>query len=160
MRDADGLVQRVVETKKPGDATAEELEIREVNAGIYAFAGAELLDALAQVKNDNAQGEYYLPDVLPLLREQGRVVAAHVLDEPDLALGINDRGDLAAVRAIAQRRIHDRHLAAGVTIVDPGSTDDRRGRRDRPGHDDRALQLPARRDHASAPTARSARSPR
>jgi bifunctional UDP-N-acetylglucosamine pyrophosphorylase/glucosamine-1-phosphate N-acetyltransferase len=122
VRAADGGVARVVETKKPGDATAEELEIREVNAGIYAFAGGELIDALGLVRNDNAQGEYYLPDVLPLLREQGRVVAAHVLDDPDLALGINDRGDLATVRAIAQRRINDAHLAAGVTLVEPGST--------------------------------------
>ncbi|HYV16896.1 MAG TPA: bifunctional UDP-N-acetylglucosamine diphosphorylase/glucosamine-1-phosphate N-acetyltransferase GlmU [Conexibacter sp.] len=122
VRDADGSVARVVETKKPGDATPEELELREVNAGIYAFAGGELIDALARVRNDNAQGEYYLPDVLPLLREQGRPVAAHVLEDPALALGINDRGDLAAVRTIAQQRIHARHLAAGVTIVDPGST--------------------------------------
>jgi bifunctional UDP-N-acetylglucosamine pyrophosphorylase/glucosamine-1-phosphate N-acetyltransferase len=122
VRDADGSVARVVETKKPGDATPQELEIREVNAGIYAFDGGELIDALANVRNDNAQGEYYLPDVLPLLREQGKTVAAHVLDDPDLAHGINDRGDLAAVRAIAQRRIHAAHLAAGVTIVDPGST--------------------------------------
>ncbi len=122
VRDADGSVLRVVETKKPGDATPEELEIREVNAGIYAFAGGDLLDALAHVRADNAQGEYYLPDVLPLLREQGRLVAAHVLEDPALALGINDRRDLATVRAIAQRRIHERHLAAGVTIVDPDST--------------------------------------
>ncbi|MGB2710234.1 MAG: bifunctional UDP-N-acetylglucosamine diphosphorylase/glucosamine-1-phosphate N-acetyltransferase GlmU, partial [Conexibacter sp.] len=122
VRAPDGSVERVVETKKPGDATPQELEIREVNAGIYAFAGGELLDALAHVRADNAQGEYYLPDVLPLLCARDCVVRAHLLDDPALALGINDRRDLAAVRAIAQRRIHERHLAAGVTIVDPGST--------------------------------------
>jgi bifunctional UDP-N-acetylglucosamine pyrophosphorylase/glucosamine-1-phosphate N-acetyltransferase len=122
VRGPDGAVERVVETKTPGDATPGELEIREVNGGVYAFAGGDLLDALAQVRADNAQGELYLPDVLPLLRAQDKVVAAHTVDDPALALGINDRGDLAQVRAIAQQRIHARHMAAGVTIVDPGST--------------------------------------
>lgn len=122
VRGSDGAVERVVETKKPGDATPAELEIREVNGGVYAFAGGDLLDALQQVRSDNAQGELYLPDVLPILRAQGKVVAAHVVDDPALALGINDRGDLAKVRAIAQQRIHATHMAQGVTIVDPGST--------------------------------------
>jgi bifunctional UDP-N-acetylglucosamine pyrophosphorylase/glucosamine-1-phosphate N-acetyltransferase len=122
VRGPDGAVERVVETKKPGDATPAELEIREVNGGVYAFAGGDLLDALAQVTPDNAQGELYLPDALPILRAQDKVVAAHVVEDPALALGINDRNDLAKVRAIAQRRIHARHMAAGVTIVDPGST--------------------------------------
>jgi bifunctional UDP-N-acetylglucosamine pyrophosphorylase/glucosamine-1-phosphate N-acetyltransferase len=122
VRGPDGAVERVAETKSPGDATAAELEIREVNGGVYAFAGGDLLDALAEVRPDNAQGELYLPDVLPLLRARDRVVAAHVVEDPDLALGVNDRGGLAAVRAVAQRRIHERHLAAGVTIVDPAAT--------------------------------------
>lgn len=122
VRGVDGAVERVVETKKPGDATPAELEIREVNGGVYAFAGGELLDALAEVRSDNAQGELYLPDVLPILRGRGRVVRAHLVDDPALALGVNDRGDLAKVRAEAQRRILAAHMAAGVTIVDPGST--------------------------------------
>ena len=122
VRGSDGGVERVVETKKPGDASPAELEIREVNGGVYAFAGGDLLDALQQVRADNAQGELYLPDVLPILRAQGKVVAAHVAEDPNLALGINDRGDLAHVRAIAQQRIHARLMAQGVTIVDPGST--------------------------------------
>ncbi len=122
VRGLDGAVERVVETKKPGDATPGELEIREVNGGVYAFAGGDLLDALAQVRADNAQGELYLPDVLPILRKADKVVAAHTVDDPALALGINDRGDLAKVRAIAQQRIHATHMANGVTIVDPGST--------------------------------------
>jgi bifunctional UDP-N-acetylglucosamine pyrophosphorylase / glucosamine-1-phosphate N-acetyltransferase len=122
VRGPDGAVERVVETKQPGDATPGELEIREVNGGVYAFGGGDLLDALAQVAPDNAQGELYLPDVLPILRAQDKVVAAHTVDDRALALGINDRGDLAQVRVIAQQRIHARHLANGVTIVDPGST--------------------------------------
>jgi bifunctional UDP-N-acetylglucosamine pyrophosphorylase / glucosamine-1-phosphate N-acetyltransferase len=121
VRGPDGSVERVVETKAPGDATPGELEIREVNGGIYAFAGGDLLDALHEVKPDNAQGELYLPDVLPLLRAHDKVVAAHTVDDTTLALGVNDRAGLAQVREIAQRRIHARHLANGVTIVDPGS---------------------------------------
>ena len=122
VRGPDGAVERVVETKKPGDATPQELEIREVNGGIYAFDGGKLLDALPQVGSDNAQGELYLPDVLPILRARDEIVAAHVAGDPDAALGINDRADLARVRAVAQRRIHDAHLKAGVTIVDPAAT--------------------------------------
>lgn len=122
VRGPDGAVERVVETKRPGDATPGELEIREVNGGIFAFAGGDLLDALGEVRADNAQGELYLPDVLPIIRAQDKVVAAHTVDDPDVALGVNDRGGLAQVRAIAQQRIHERHLAAGVRIVDPGST--------------------------------------
>ena len=122
MRGPDGAVERVVETKKPGDATPQELEIREVNGGIYAFDGGELLDVLSDVRPDNAQGELYLPDALPLLRARDLVVTAHVADDPALALGVNDRGDLAKVRTVAQARIHARHMAAGVTVLDPAST--------------------------------------
>ncbi len=122
VRDAEGNVERVVETKTAGDATDAELAIDEVNSSIFAFDGDALRDALAALRSDNAQGELYLPDVLPALAQSGRTVAAHVLDDPTIALGINDRVQLAEVRAIAQRRIHDAHGRAGVTIVDPGST--------------------------------------
>ena len=122
VRDADGNVERVVETKKAGDATAEQLAIDEVNSSIFAFDGDALRTAIEALTTDNAQGELYLPDVLPALRARGRAVAAHVLEDPDTALGINDRVQLAHVRAIAQRRIHDAHGRAGVTIVDPAST--------------------------------------
>ena len=122
VRDADGGVERVVETKAEGDATAEELAIREVNTGIFAFAGGRLLDALARLSPDNAQGELYLPDVIPALRAGGATVAAHRIADPTLTLGVNDRAQLAHVRAIAQARIHEGHMLAGVTIVDPAST--------------------------------------
>jgi bifunctional UDP-N-acetylglucosamine pyrophosphorylase/glucosamine-1-phosphate N-acetyltransferase len=117
-----GHVARVVETKAPGDATPEELEIREVNTGIFCFDHAVLADALPRVGTDNAQGEKYLPEVLTLLRDQGDVVAAHVVDDHALVLGVNDRVALADVTALAQRRILERHMRAGVTIVDPAST--------------------------------------
>jgi bifunctional UDP-N-acetylglucosamine pyrophosphorylase/glucosamine-1-phosphate N-acetyltransferase len=118
VRDEAGHVVRVVETKEPGDATADELAIREVNTGIYAFTGGPLVEALGQITADNAQGEYYLPDVLPILGK----VAAHVVDDPTLTLGVNDRVDLATVRALAQRRINDEHARNGVTIVHPDAT--------------------------------------
>jgi bifunctional UDP-N-acetylglucosamine pyrophosphorylase/glucosamine-1-phosphate N-acetyltransferase len=122
VRAGDGTVERVVETKAPGDATAEELRIREVNTGIFAFDGEPLLDALQQVRGDNAQGELYLPDVLPILRAGGHTVAAFEVADPAEMQGINDRRQLAAVRAVAQRRIIDVHMLAGVTVVDPAAT--------------------------------------
>ena len=123
VRDDQGDVVKVVEAKGDGDATPEELALKEVNTGVFAFDGALLAQALDAVTPDNAQGEYYLPDVLPILREQGHTVQAHVVDDPTVTLGINDRVELSAVREKAQRRIHERHMVAGVTIVQPHATE-------------------------------------
>jgi bifunctional UDP-N-acetylglucosamine pyrophosphorylase / glucosamine-1-phosphate N-acetyltransferase len=122
VRSPGGAVERVAETKRAGDATEQELAIREVNAGLYLFDGGALLAALAELDSDNAQGELYLPGVLPLLAGAGKAVQAHPLSHPDLALGVNDRVDLALVTRLAQRRIIEAHQRAGVTIVDPAST--------------------------------------
>jgi bifunctional UDP-N-acetylglucosamine pyrophosphorylase/glucosamine-1-phosphate N-acetyltransferase len=122
VRDAVGHVEKVVETKADGDATVAELELREINTGIYCFDHAALADALPRVGTDNAQGEKYLPEVLTLLRDDRRIVAAHVVDDPALVLGVNDRVQLAEVTALAQRRILEHHMRNGVTIVDPSST--------------------------------------
>ena len=122
VRDGGGAFVRVVETKAPGDATTAELEIREINAGIYAFAGGALLDALGHVGADNAQGERYLPDVLTALLSAGATVATYAAADPAVVMGVNDRRDLAALTGHAQRRIHERHMLAGVTIVQPAST--------------------------------------
>jgi bifunctional UDP-N-acetylglucosamine pyrophosphorylase/glucosamine-1-phosphate N-acetyltransferase len=122
LRDAAGDVTGVVEAKAGGDATADQRAIREVNTGIFAFDARALRAALPHVGSENAQGERYLPDVLPALRAMGLPIAAHLVADATLTLGVNDRADLAAVRAIAQARIHDRLMRAGVTIVDPGST--------------------------------------
>lgn len=123
IRAADGSVERVVEAKATGtDATPEQLAIREVNTGVYVFDGALLEDALRRVPSDNAQGEAYLPDALVVLREDGRRVAAHVIDDPALTLGVNDRVDLARVRALAQQRINEHHMRHGVEIIDPAAT--------------------------------------
>jgi bifunctional UDP-N-acetylglucosamine pyrophosphorylase/glucosamine-1-phosphate N-acetyltransferase len=81
-----------------------------------------LLDALRRAGTDNAQAEVYLPAAVALLRGDGAHVAAFAIDDPTVMLGVNDRVELARVRAIAQRRIHEAHMRAGVTIVDPAST--------------------------------------
>jgi len=122
VRADDGAVERVVETKAAGDATDAELQIREVNTGVFAFDGALLADALAHVRTNNAQGEQYLPDTLPILRGAGHSVAAHEVHDPSITLGVNDRAGLAAVTALAQERILARHMLAGVTIVNPAAT--------------------------------------
>ncbi len=122
IRAPDGTVERVVETKAAGDATELELHIREVNSGIYAFDAGALLVALEEVRTDNAQGELYLPDVLPIIRSHERTVAAYEIDDVAETLGINDRANLAEVSAIAQDRINRHHMLAGVTIVDPAAT--------------------------------------
>jgi bifunctional UDP-N-acetylglucosamine pyrophosphorylase/glucosamine-1-phosphate N-acetyltransferase len=124
VRTADGSeIEKIVEAKAgSGDASAEELEIREINSGIYAFDGRAVAAVLPSLANDNAQGEYYLPDVLPALREAGRSVAAHLADDLAVTMGVNNRLDLAAVEAEGRRRLLEAHMLGGVTVVDPGST--------------------------------------
>lgn len=122
VRSENGDVERVVETKAGADATPEQLEIKEINAGIYAFDLAALVPALESVDSTNEQGELYLPDVLPAMRMDGWSIATRASEDPAETIGINDRLQLAQVRAIAQRRILEGHMLAGVTIVDPAST--------------------------------------
>ncbi|HEV2924474.1 MAG TPA: bifunctional UDP-N-acetylglucosamine diphosphorylase/glucosamine-1-phosphate N-acetyltransferase GlmU [Solirubrobacteraceae bacterium] len=122
VRDSDGLIARVVETKRPGDASEEELAIREVNTGIFAFHADALRAALPRLNAENAQGELYLPQALELIREQGMTVAAHVVEDRRVVLGVNDRVALAQLRRLAQDAIHERHMRAGVAIVDPAAT--------------------------------------
>ena len=122
VRDGGGAVERVVETKADGDSTPAEREIREVNTGVFVFAAGALREALPRLSTENAQGELYLPQVLDVLRADGAQVAAHVVADERLVLGVNDRVSLARVRALAQAAIHERHMLAGVGIVDPGAT--------------------------------------
>ncbi len=122
VRDASGQVERVVEAKAVGDADSEQLAIREINAGTYAFDAAPLAEALKGLSNDNAQGEYYLPDAFPALREAGHTVLPHQADDFAVTLGVNNRVDLAAVETEGRRRLLEAHMLAGVTVVDPAST--------------------------------------
>jgi bifunctional UDP-N-acetylglucosamine pyrophosphorylase/glucosamine-1-phosphate N-acetyltransferase len=122
VRNHDGEVERVAETKGHGDSTQAEREIREVNTGIFVFAARALREALPRLRPENAQGELYLPQVIDVLRAEGARVAAHIIADERLVLGVNDRAGLARVRALAQLAIHERHMGAGVGIVDPAAT--------------------------------------
>jgi bifunctional UDP-N-acetylglucosamine pyrophosphorylase/glucosamine-1-phosphate N-acetyltransferase len=120
LRNASGAIVGVVEER---DATQAERSIAEVNTGVMLLPAAWLTGALASLDDDNAQGEYYLTDVIErAVREGLAVVSAQVGDE-DEVLGINDRAQLATAERIVQRRIADRLLAQGVTLADPDRFD-------------------------------------
>jgi bifunctional UDP-N-acetylglucosamine pyrophosphorylase/glucosamine-1-phosphate N-acetyltransferase len=118
VRDADGAVTRIVEAK---DASSKELLIDEVNAGIYVFDGSHLFDNLSNLSSDNAQGEYYLTDLLGVLRNGGKRVGAVVADDPIEALGVNSRADLASVEGEIQRRVVAKLMSEGVTFRNPAT---------------------------------------
>jgi bifunctional UDP-N-acetylglucosamine pyrophosphorylase/glucosamine-1-phosphate N-acetyltransferase len=119
LRDADGGVTGIVEEK---DATAEQAAVREINSSIYAFDGAFLADAVSRISNDNAKGEYYLTDVVAIAHLEGRPVGAHRIEDVIQTEGANDRAQLAGLAAELNRRILDRWMREGVTIVDPATT--------------------------------------
>jgi bifunctional UDP-N-acetylglucosamine pyrophosphorylase/glucosamine-1-phosphate N-acetyltransferase len=119
IRAADGSVDGIVEHK---DATEAQREIDEINAGIYVFDAAVLRDGLQRITTDNAQGELYLTDVLTIARKDGLRVGAHVTDDPMQTEGVNDRVQLATLRAELNRRTLVRLMRSGVTVVDPTST--------------------------------------
>lgn len=119
VREGEGdSVARIVEQK---DANPEEAAITECNAGFYCFDAPALFDALSRVSNDNAQGEYYLTDVLEICRNDGREVLALMTPDAEEAMGVNSRIQLAQATAAMQRRINERHMAAGVTMWDPST---------------------------------------
>ena len=127
VRDDNGLVTQIVEHKDAlkiaedtGDRTL--VDITEINSGIYAFDGDLLTQSLAQVTTDNVQGEKYLTDVLGLAREAGGRVAAYVTDDLMEVEGVNDRVQLATLGAELNRRITERWMRSGVTIIDPSTT--------------------------------------
>lgn len=122
VRDENGEVERIVEAKAAGDADPAELAIREINAGTYAFQADALATALRRLSNDNAQGEYYLTEVFSLMRDAGHSVAGHPTEDLAVTMGVNNRVELAAAEAEGRRRILERHMLAGVTVVDPGTT--------------------------------------
>ena len=119
VRDGSGGLARIVEA---GDASPEELAFGEVNSGIYVFHAAKLWPLLDRLEPHNAQGELYVTDTLELLIRDGDAVAVHTAPVPFEVEGINTRVELAAVAAALRDRINERHMLAGVTIVDPSST--------------------------------------
>jgi bifunctional UDP-N-acetylglucosamine pyrophosphorylase/glucosamine-1-phosphate N-acetyltransferase len=118
LRGADEGVQRIVEHK---DATEDERLVAEVASGVYAFAAADLRDAITRLSTDNAQGEEYLPDVVGILVAEGRPVRAVVAPAEETA-GVNDRVQLAAAHRTYNQRLLEQHMRAGVTVVDPATT--------------------------------------
>ncbi len=120
VRNPGGLVERIVETKDTTSVVPEELAIREVNVGAYAFEGDALFEALDAV--GEIGGERYLTGVFPIIRERGGLVAAHLTADTLSAMGVNTRVGLMEVERHAQRRIVEAHALAGVTFTIPEST--------------------------------------
>jgi bifunctional UDP-N-acetylglucosamine pyrophosphorylase/glucosamine-1-phosphate N-acetyltransferase len=119
LRDDDGAVAAIVEHK---DASPEQLAICEINSGIYAFDAKVLTDALGRIRADNAQGEVYLTDVLAIARGDGLPVVAFGTTDLWQVEGVNDRVQLATLGRELNRRILERWMRAGVTVVDPATT--------------------------------------
>ena len=115
----DGSLDRIVEEK---DANEEIRRIREINTGVYAFSAPALVSALPRLKSENAKGEYYLTDVVQILRENGASVGAHLCPDAEEALGVNRRRDLAEAEAVLRRRLIERWMDEGVTFIDPAQT--------------------------------------
>ncbi|HUQ76427.1 MAG TPA: bifunctional UDP-N-acetylglucosamine diphosphorylase/glucosamine-1-phosphate N-acetyltransferase GlmU [Burkholderiales bacterium] len=120
VRQASGRVERIVEDK---DASAKERAIREINAGFMALSAARLAGWLKKIGNRNAQGEYYLTDIVTLAVAEGVPVHAVMVDDADEVAGVNSKRDLAALERAYQRREALRLLDAGVTLADPARTD-------------------------------------
>ncbi len=119
VRDAAGDFERIVEHK---DCNPKELAIREVNPRYYCFDARNLFAALPKIKPNNAKGEYYITDVLTILRDEKKSVRAATTLPAEDAVGINSRSELADVSKVMQRRIQSHWMETGVTIVDPGTT--------------------------------------
>jgi bifunctional UDP-N-acetylglucosamine pyrophosphorylase/glucosamine-1-phosphate N-acetyltransferase len=119
VRDRSGHVESVVEHR---DADDDQRTISEINSGIYVFEATTLRQGLAELRPDNAQGELYLTDVLASARRAGGLVSAHLTEDAWLTEGVNDRVQLSRINAELNRRILDRWMRAGVTVVDPAST--------------------------------------
>lgn len=118
VRQADEI-ERIVEEK---DATTEEKALNEINTGIYAFEAPLCFELLHQISNNNAQGEYYLTDIIALAKKAGHRVCASLLKDANESMGINDRIQLSEATAIMRQRINRQHMLAGVTLIDPATT--------------------------------------
>lgn len=119
IRDHVGIVEKIVEQK---DASPEEARVQEINTGTYCFDNELLFDALGKLNTDNAQGEYYLTDIIEILKADGKGVAAYMTNDYDESLGVNDRVALAQANQIMRKRINHQHMVNGVSFIDPDST--------------------------------------
>lgn len=119
IRNSEGMVERIVEHK---DANEQERSVKEINTGTYCFDNQALFEALERVSNDNTQGEYYLPDVVEILKSQNEIVSAYKTVDFEETMGVNDRVALAEAERIMALRINEEHMRNGVTIIDPSNT--------------------------------------
>ena len=119
LRDGQGAISGIVEEK---DATPAQRKNPEVNAGIYVASAPFLFSALSRVKNDNQQGEYYLPDVIGIGLAQGQTIATVTIEDPREMMGINSREELAAMEKNLRQSINQKWMQAGVTLKDPDTT--------------------------------------
>ena len=119
IRDVDGRVVEIVEEK---DATEDQRKIKEINSGIYCFDIEELLKAIKEIKPNNAQGEYYLTDVIKIMSEKGLKTGALIVEDNTEILGVNDRIQLELLTRVLRMRINMEHMRAGVTIEDSNCT--------------------------------------
>ena len=118
IRDIGGNIKEIIEEK---DLAEDQKSIQEINAGIYCFDIQELLKALKEIKPNNAQNEYYITDVIEILRKQGDKVGAYKMPDFSESLGVNDRVALAEATRIMQARINKKHMEDGVTFIDPAT---------------------------------------
>lgn len=118
IRDNNGEVLKIVEHK---DCTKEELLVNEMNSAIYCFDIELLLSSLDKLSDNNSQGEYYLTDVIGILKEEGKKVGALVIDYEE-TIGVNSRVQLAEAEGVLRDRINTKHMINGVTLIDPKST--------------------------------------
>jgi bifunctional UDP-N-acetylglucosamine pyrophosphorylase/glucosamine-1-phosphate N-acetyltransferase len=115
----DGAIARIVEER---DASPSERHIREINSGIYAFDMAPLFEALQGVAAQNAQGEYYLTDVIAIYRRRKLPVETCSVDDPQEVRGVNSRTELAEVSRLVRQHKNEELMASGVTLIDPAAT--------------------------------------
>ena len=119
VRNQHGEVLKIVEQK---DASDFEQQIKKINTGTYVFDNASLFKALKNINTNNAQGEYYITDVIGIFRENGEKVGAYTLKDFDESLGVNDRVALATAEGVMRRRINKQHMVNGVSFVNPDAT--------------------------------------
>lgn len=119
IRDVGGNIKAIVEEK---DASIEQKQVKEINSGIYCFDIEELIDALKHIKPNNAQGEYYLTDVIKIMNDKGLKTGAVIVEDNTEILGVNDRMQLELLTSVLQKRINNMHMKNGVTIESTTTT--------------------------------------
>ncbi|MBP2098974.1 bifunctional UDP-N-acetylglucosamine diphosphorylase/glucosamine-1-phosphate N-acetyltransferase GlmU [Enterococcus rivorum] len=119
IRDRVGIVEKIVEQK---DASNQEALVQEINTGTFCFDNEALFSALSKINTNNSQGEYYLTDIIEILKKEGKTIAAYQMDIFEEAMGVNDRVALAEANKIMHRRLNKMHMMNGVTLVDPENT--------------------------------------